>query len=273
MYQLTWWFENKLREFSHSSLRARLLSALSTGVERLRSGTVVEVGDANSIVGPSNSSEGPAATLPSSGRDAISEWRSIARRTLMAVAVFSVFVNLLMLTMPLYLFQLSDRVLTSRSLDTLLMLTIVALGFIGVLSLLDIMRRQVLGRLATKFATILGGPVLASIVTTAKIKLTAPTYRPFAVCIKSRASFQARSCCSCSMSPLAPIYFAAVFLIHPDLGFISPHLRPCACCRRAPEPEGDVWPLGKCEFATGRGRTLKRKRCPAIRKSSMPWEC
>ena len=35
MYQLTWWFENKLRGFSHSSLRARLLSALSTGVEKL----------------------------------------------------------------------------------------------------------------------------------------------------------------------------------------------------------------------------------------------
>ena len=49
------------------------------------------------------------------------------------------------------------------------MLTIVALGFIGVLSLLDIIRRQVLGRLATTFETILGGPVLASIVTSAKV--------------------------------------------------------------------------------------------------------
>jgi biopolymer transport protein ExbB len=81
----------------------------------------------------------------------------------MAVAVFSTFVNLLMLTMPLYLFQLSDRVLTSHSLDTLLMLTIVALGFIAVLSVLDIIRRQVLGRLATSFETMLGGPVLASL--------------------------------------------------------------------------------------------------------------
>src|SRR3984893_11071064 len=101
-------------------------------------------------------------------RDAISEWRAVACRTLVSVALFSVFVTLLMLTMPLYLFQLSDRVLTSRSMDTLLMLSIVALGFIGVLSLLDILRRQVLGRLATRFATILGGPVLASIVTNAK---------------------------------------------------------------------------------------------------------
>ena len=83
--------------------------------------------------------------------DPLTAWRARARSTLVAVAVFSTFVNLMMLTMPLYLFQLSDRVLTSRSMDTLLMLTIVALGFIAVLSLLDIMRRQVLGRLATQF--------------------------------------------------------------------------------------------------------------------------
>jgi hypothetical protein len=42
-------------------------------------------------------------------------WRSVARTNMIAVAAFSVVVNLLMLTMPLYLFQISDRVLTSVS--------------------------------------------------------------------------------------------------------------------------------------------------------------
>ena len=58
--------------------------------------------------------------------DPMARWHALARRTLIAVGVFSVFVNLLMMTLPLYLFQLSDRVLTSRSLDTLVMLSIVA---------------------------------------------------------------------------------------------------------------------------------------------------
>jgi ATP-binding cassette, subfamily C, bacterial len=153
-------------------------------------------------------------------RDAISEWRTIARRTLIAVAVFSIFVNLLMLTLPLYLFQLSDRVLTSRSLDTLLMLTVLALAFIGVLSLLDILRRQVLGRLATNFETILGGPVLASVITTSKMSDSASVQT-------LRSLHQAKSFISSPVmlllfdAPLAPIYFAAVFLIHPDLGFIA----------------------------------------------------
>ena len=63
-------------------------------------------------------------------RGPIQQWHAVARRTFIAVGIFSVFVNLLMLTMPIYLFQISDRVLTSRSLDTLLMLSLLALGFI-----------------------------------------------------------------------------------------------------------------------------------------------
>src|SRR5689334_9009820 len=73
-------------------------------------------------------------------------WRRVAFHYLGIVAIFSLFVNVLLLTLPIYLFQLSDRVLTSHSLDTLLMLSALALGFIGVLSVLDILRRQVLGR-------------------------------------------------------------------------------------------------------------------------------
>ena len=87
----------------------------------------------------------------------LAAWRSVARANLIAVVAFSVVVNLLMLTMPMYLFQISDRVLTSRSLETLLMLSALALAFIGILSIVDILRRQVLGRLATKMEALLGG--------------------------------------------------------------------------------------------------------------------
>ena len=94
-----------------------------------------------------------------------------------------------MLTIPLYLFQLSDRVLTSRSLDTLLMLSLVALGFILVLSLLDIIRRQVLGRLATRFETMLrSGP--PNVVTSAKIA-DSPMCKCCEIFITSKALFPA----------------------------------------------------------------------------------
>src|SRR5437899_2851574 len=48
-----------------------------------------------------------------------------ARRKLIIVAVFSLCANLLLLSLPIYLFQLSDRVYTSRSVDTLIMLSVV----------------------------------------------------------------------------------------------------------------------------------------------------
>ncbi|MCH8953290.1 MAG: type I secretion system permease/ATPase, partial [Proteobacteria bacterium] len=41
-----------------------------------------------------------------------------------AVAVFSIFVNLLMLTGPLFMLQIYDRVLSSRSVETLVALLI-----------------------------------------------------------------------------------------------------------------------------------------------------
>ncbi|MCA0419185.1 MAG: hypothetical protein LCH80_10760, partial [Proteobacteria bacterium] len=52
---------------------------------------------------------------------------SDARHNLMIVAVFSVVVNTLVLAVPIYLFQMSDRVLTSRSLDTLVMLSLIVM--------------------------------------------------------------------------------------------------------------------------------------------------
>ena len=152
--------------------------------------------------------------------DHLAAWRSVARRELAVVGLFSVVVNLLMLTLPLYLFQLSDRVLTSRSLDTLLMLTVLALGFIGVLSLLDILRRQILGRLATRMDVMLGGPVLSSIVNNARAGEGGNV-------VALRSLQQVRNFISSPVmlmlidGPLAPIYFAVVFLIHRDLGVIA----------------------------------------------------
>ncbi len=146
-------------------------------------------------------------------------WRSTARGTFATVAVFSVFVNVLMLTMPIYLFQISDRVLTSRSLDTLLMLSGLALGLLATMSLLDILRRQILGRLAASMEVILGGPILASIV------MSAPTGEGGNV-QSLRSLHQVRGfLASPTMlllfdAPLSPFYFGVIFLIHPDLGAI-----------------------------------------------------
>ena len=67
-------------------------------------------------------------TNEKSTNEAIAALRSGVRRAFLLAGVFSLAVNLLMLTVPLYMMQLFDRVLMSRSEDTLVLLTAMALG-------------------------------------------------------------------------------------------------------------------------------------------------
>ena len=150
----------------------------------------------------------------------LDEWRSVVRRNFVLVGSFSVVVNLLMLTVPIYLFQLSDRVLTSRSVDTLLMLTLLAVLFLGALSLVDIFRRQMLGALATRMETLLGGPLLAA-------AISSPHAADGEAIRTMRSLHQVRNFLSSPVmlllfdAPLAPLYFAAVFLISVELGVVA----------------------------------------------------
>ena len=57
-----------------------------------------------------------------------------------ACGLFSFFVNLLMLTMPLFMFQVFDRVLASRSETTLLLLLLMATLALTVQAALDTVR-------------------------------------------------------------------------------------------------------------------------------------
>ena len=144
-------------------------------------------------------------------------WRRDARRHFVTVAVFSLFVNILMLTLPIYLFQISDRVLTSRSFDTLLMLSLLALAFLTILSLLDVFRRQVLGSLATRLDTQLGGPLLASVISNSASGGGIQTLRSLH---QVRNFISSPAMLLLFDTPLAPVYLAVVFLISPVLGFI-----------------------------------------------------
>src|SRR6202163_374591 len=150
----------------------------------------------------------------------LAAWRSVARTNLIAVAAFSVVVNLLMLTLPIYLFQLADRVLTSRSFETLLMLSALALAFIGILSIVDILRRQVLGRLATKMEALFGGAVLASSINNARAG-EGGTIQAIRSLHQVRGFISSPVMLLVMDAPLSPLYFGVIFLVHRDLGYIA----------------------------------------------------
>lgn len=159
------------------------------------------------------------ASSSQSGQDALKQAKSVFRRCMFSVGAFSIAINVLMLSVPIYLFQLSDRVLTSRSLDTLMMLSLIACGALVMLVCLDSVRRFVLSRIAMQIETLLGGPVLSAALASAN---TAASRDVQAL----RDLQQLRSFVTGPVmlllfdAPLAPIYFLAGFLIHPTLGLI-----------------------------------------------------
>src|SRR6187401_1999742 len=71
-----------------------------------------------------------------------------ARQTFGSVAVFSAVVNLLMLTGPLYMLQVYDRVLSSRSVPTLIALSVFLVGAYAFQGVLDLIRSRVVVRSA-----------------------------------------------------------------------------------------------------------------------------
>ena len=102
-----------------------------------------------------------------SGRGEIRAALAESRRLFFTIGLFSVFVNLLMLTGPVFMLQVYDRVLSSRSEATLVALAgIVAFLFL-MMGLLDHFRARVLARAGARFQARLDGQVPGAILTRA----------------------------------------------------------------------------------------------------------
>ena len=83
-----------------------------------------------------------------------------ARKGLYTVVLFSLCINLLMLAAPIYMLQIFDRVLSSRSTDTLMLLSIIVVFAILTLTLLEAVRSNVMIRIGSWIDRRLSGTVL-----------------------------------------------------------------------------------------------------------------
>jgi ATP-binding cassette subfamily C protein len=143
----------------------------------------------------------------------------VARRKIVIVAIFSLCANLLLLAMPIYLFQLSDRVYTSRSVDTLIMLSVVVTSAIAAYVFLDMMRRLILTRVAVETESRLGAPVLSAAAKGAQSGISRD-FQTLGDLQQLRAFITGPVILMMLDAPVAPFYLLAVFLIHPHLGAI-----------------------------------------------------
>ncbi|MDP6476047.1 MAG: hypothetical protein QF449_07010 [Alphaproteobacteria bacterium] len=137
-----------------------------------------------------------------------------------AVAVFSLFINLLMLATPLYMLQLFDRVLGSRSTDTLMVLTIITVLALLTMAALMVVRGRILVWIGTWIDRRIGGSVLA-----AGIEGTAAGREPSVQGLRDvstvRTFLTGSGIFPLMDAPWMPVFIVIVFLLHPTLGWIS----------------------------------------------------
>jgi PrtD family type I secretion system ABC transporter len=143
------------------------------------------------------------------------------RRHFLFAGLFSLVVNVLQLTVPLYMLQVFERVLTSRSHETLLALSIAALGALVVHLLLDLLRSRLLLAAGVSIDGLASPAVLSRLLNhiariakraaSAELK-DVSTLRGFLSGPGIVALFDA---------PWAPVYLAVIFLFHPQLGWIA----------------------------------------------------
>lgn len=141
-------------------------------------------------------------------------WRNLSMVMLMTCAT-----NVLILAIPIYLFQISDRVLTSRSTDTLIMLTLVIVGAVVLQAMFDAVRRFMLMRTAVEVAARLGAPVLSA-AAAASLHGSGREYQTLGDLQQLRGFLVSGTLLSFLDVPFAPLFILVIFMIHPHLGMI-----------------------------------------------------
>ncbi|MEP3232657.1 MAG: type I secretion system permease/ATPase [Hyphomicrobiales bacterium] len=150
---------------------------------------------------------------------------STAMKTLksgfVAIALFSLVLNLLMLTGPLYMLQVYDRVLTSQNEDTLIALSLLLAGAFLVIGLLEFIRSRILSRLGTRFELDVGIPVLTSTMRR-KVEGRAKTGDNVVADVNAFRDFLSGSGLIPFFDmPWVPIYLGVLFILHPYLGLLG----------------------------------------------------
>jgi len=156
-----------------------------------------------------------SGNVPPVGGTALHRALHIVKQTLWVVGCFSFFINLLALTSSVYMLQVYDRVLVSRSTSTLLYLTLFAAGCLATLGLLDVVRSRLLVRMGARFDAQLSERVFNRTLQRAR------SSQGLRDVDHLRAFFSGSTTLSLLDVPWVPIYIGLVYLLHPWLGHVA----------------------------------------------------
>ncbi|WP_112661654.1 type I secretion system permease/ATPase [Microvirga flavescens] len=138
------------------------------------------------------------------------------------VAIFSAIVNVLALTGSLYMLQVYDRVLSSRSVATLVGLSLICLAAYVLSGALDTIRAKMLARIGARFDEILARRIF-DLVAQMPLKgaKSSESMQPIRDLDQIRNFLSGMGPTALFDMPFMPIFFLGCFIIHPWLGLFS----------------------------------------------------
>ena len=144
-----------------------------------------------------------------------------AKKSFIFVGFFSLFINLLQLTSPLYMLQLYDRVMASRSESTLWLLTLLVVILYFTMAILEMVRSRVLVRVGNKLDNLLSDRVFESIFKLANKMPGKASSAPLNDLTQIRQFLTGNGLFAFFDAPWMPIYILILFLFHPAFGYFS----------------------------------------------------
>lgn len=158
---------------------------------------------------------------PGSGKNLLHQiiFRGISK-PLAAVVFFSLIINLLMFTVPLYMIQVFDRVLSGSAIETLIFLTLIALAALVVFALVSIARSRILVTVSDWLDTTLSPHAVEK---TADCVLMGHPYHSQSI---TDLSIVRSFVCGAGLLalldlPWVPIFLGTIFLLYPGLGWVA----------------------------------------------------
>lgn len=156
------------------------------------------------------------------GRFELRAARAASRQAVFTAFLFSALVNVLMLTAPLYMLQVYDRVLVSRSEETLLALSLLMAFLFVIMGVLDHARGRITARVGARLQEALDARVLSA----AFRRLTVAPQDTAALAAQKDLDAIARFWASPVLlalfdAPWAPVFIAAIFVFQPWLGALA----------------------------------------------------
>ena len=146
---------------------------------------------------------------------------SICRPAIVSVTVFSMFINILMLTGPLFMLQVFDRVLSSGSVPTLLALTLLVVVLYALYGFLEFVRSRVVARVARVADETLRERVFDAVAWHAVHQTPNMRSQPIQDLQTTRQFLQSPGPFALLDMPWTPVYLMVIYLMHPMLGIVA----------------------------------------------------